>query len=64
MSKYDHCLVDLLYRQRGGELACDFPFIVSNHPDTKHHADFYGVPFQLITISKENKGQAEAQQLR
>jgi formyltetrahydrofolate deformylase len=64
VSKYDHCLVDLLYRQRGGELACDFPLIVSNHPDTKHHADFYGVPFRLIPISKENKTRAEAEQLR
>jgi formyltetrahydrofolate deformylase len=64
VSKYDHCLVDLLYRQRGGELACDFPLIVSNHPDTKHHADFYGVPFRLIPISKENKTRAEVEQLR
>jgi len=64
VSKYDHCLVDLLYRQRGGELACDFPLIVSNHPDTKHHADFYGVPFRLTPISKENKTRAEVEQLR
>jgi len=64
VSKYDHCLVDLLYRQRGGELACDFPLIVSNHPDTKHHADFYGVPFRLIPISKEIKTRAEVEQLR
>jgi len=64
VSKYDHCLVDLLYRQRGGELACDFPLIISNHPETKHHADFYGVPFQLIPINQESKAQAEAAQLR
>ena len=64
VSKYDHCLVDLLYRQRGGELACDFPLIVSNHTDTKHHADFYGVPFQFISVSKEDKTQAEAAQLQ
>ncbi len=63
VSKYDHCLVDLLYRQRNGELACDFPLIVSNHPDTKKHADFYGVPFHLIPVTKETKAQAEAQQL-
>jgi formyltetrahydrofolate deformylase len=56
--------VDLLYRQRGGELACDFSVILSNHPDTKHHADFYGVPFRLIPVNKENKSQAEAEQLR
>lgn len=63
VSKYDHCLVDLFYRQRNGELACDFPLIISNHPDTKRHADFYGVPFHHIPVSKENKPQAEAQQL-
>jgi formyltetrahydrofolate deformylase len=63
VSKYDHCLVDLLYRQRSGELACDFPLIISNHTDCKRHADFYGVPFQVIEVSKENKPQAEAQQL-
>jgi formyltetrahydrofolate deformylase len=53
VSRYDHCLVDLLYRQRGGELGCDFSLVISNHPDTKHHADFYGVPF-----SRENKAGA------
>jgi formyltetrahydrofolate deformylase len=63
VSKYDHCLVDLLYRQRNGELACDLPLIISNHPDAKHHADFYGVPYHVIPVSKENKPQAEAQQL-
>lgn len=63
VSKYDHCLVDLLYRQRDGELACDFPLIISNHPDTKGHADFYDVPFHLIPVTKENKTRAEAQQL-
>jgi formyltetrahydrofolate deformylase len=64
VSKYDHCLVDLLYRQRGGELACDLPLVVSNHADAKHHADFYRVPFRLVPISKENKALAEAEQLR
>ena len=64
VSKYDHCLVDLLYRQRSGELACDFPLIISNHPDAKRHADFYGLPFHLIPVTRENKSQAEAQQLQ
>ena len=63
VSKYDHCLVDLLYRQRNGELACDFPLMISNHPDAKVHADFYGVPFHLIPTTKDNKPRAEAQQL-
>jgi formyltetrahydrofolate deformylase len=64
VSKYDHCLVDLLYRQRSGELACDFPLIISNHPDAKRHADFYGLPFHLIPVTRENKTQAEEQQLK
>jgi formyltetrahydrofolate deformylase len=63
VSKYDHCLVDLLYRQRSGELACEFVLIVSNHPDNKKHADFYSVPFQLIPVTKENKADAEARQI-
>jgi formyltetrahydrofolate deformylase len=63
VSKYDHCLVDLLYRQRNGELHCDFSLMISNHADAKHHAEFYRVPYYEIPVSKENKPQAEAQQL-
>jgi len=59
VSKYDHCLVDLLYRQRNGELACDIPLIISNHPDAKRHADFHGVPYHLVPVNKENKPEAE-----
>lgn len=61
-SKYDHCLVDLLYRQRNGELACDFPLILSNHPDAQRHADFYGVPYHIFPITRETKGQVEQQE--
>ena len=63
VSKYDHCLVDLLYRHRNGELACDFPLMISNHPDAKHHADLCGVPFHIVPVTKENKSAAEAQQM-
>jgi formyltetrahydrofolate deformylase len=62
VSKYDHCLVDLLYRQRNGELACDFPLMISNHPDAKRHADFYGIPYHIISVTKENKPEAEKQE--
>ncbi len=62
-SKYDHCLVDLLYRQRNGELACEIPLILSNHSDAKRHADFYHIPFHVIPVTKENKPEAEQQQL-
>jgi formyltetrahydrofolate deformylase len=63
VSKYDHCLADLLYRHRSGELACDIPLIISNHPDVQPLADFYRVPLEVIEITKENKPQAEAREL-
>jgi formyltetrahydrofolate deformylase len=63
VSKYDHCLVDLLYRQRNGELACDFPLMISNHPDAKRHADFYHIPYHVIPVTKEDKSEAEAKQI-
>ncbi len=62
VSKYDHCLVDLLYRHQSGELACEIPLILSNHPDTQRLADFYGIPFHVIEVSRHNKAQAEARQ--
>ncbi len=59
VSKYDHCLVDLLYRHHSGELNCDIPLIISNHPDNQPIADFYKIPYQTVHVSKENKHQAE-----
>jgi formyltetrahydrofolate deformylase len=63
VSKHDHCLVDLLYRHRNGELACDIAVIVSNHPDARRHAEFYGIPYFAIPVTKENKPDAERQEL-
>ena len=60
VSKYDHCLVDLLYRQHSGELACDIPLIISNHPDNQAVADFYKIPYTVISVTRENKAEAEA----
>ena len=62
VSRYDHCLVDLLYRQRTGELACEIPLIVSNHDDARRHAEFYGIPYHLIPVTKTKKSDAEAAQ--
>jgi formyltetrahydrofolate deformylase len=59
VSKYDHCLADLLYRHRSGELTYKIPLIISNHPDNKPIADFYGVPFETIPVVKEQKQVAE-----
>src|ERR1700739_4001523 len=61
VSKYDHCLVDLLYRHQSGELACDIPLIISNHPDNKPIADFYKIPYAVVSVIKDSKTQAEAQ---
>jgi formyltetrahydrofolate deformylase len=63
VSKYDHCLVDLLYRHQSGELACDIPLIVSNHPDAKRWADFYQVPLHVVPVEGGNKAEAERRQL-
>src|SRR5258708_8744245 len=63
VSKYDHCLVDLLYRQRIGELACEIPLMISNHPDAKRQEDFYGIPYHMVPVTKENKAEAEGQEL-
>ena len=62
VSKHDHCLVDLLYRHRSGELACEIAIIVSNHGDARLHADFYGIPYCVIPVTKENKPEAERQE--
>ena len=59
VSKYDHCLVDLLYRHQSGELACDIPLIISNHPDNQAIADFYKIPYAIVSVTKENKQAAE-----
>lgn len=63
VSKYDHCLMDLLYRHQTGELPCDIPLIVSNHPDAERWASFYKVPFHLITVPAGGKVEAEKKQI-
>jgi formyltetrahydrofolate deformylase len=62
VSKYDHCLQDLLYRHQNGELQCDIPLIISNHPDNQRIADFYKVPYFVLPVTKENKREVEKQQ--
>jgi formyltetrahydrofolate deformylase len=59
VSKYDHCLVDLLYRHQSGELNCEIPLIISNHPDNQAIADFYRIPYEVVRVTKDNKLQAE-----
>lgn len=63
VSKYDHCLYDLLLRHRQGELEGDMALIVSNHSDLEPVARQFNVPFVLVPKTKETKQQAEAQEL-
>ena len=62
VSKFDHCLVDLLYRWRTGELNIEPVAIVSNHPrEAAIHIDIGEIPFHHIPVTKETKPEAEAQ---
>jgi len=63
VSKYDHCLVDLLYRHKIGELNCDIPLIISNHEDNRPVADFYQIPFAVVPVAKDDKSAAEQKQI-
>jgi formyltetrahydrofolate deformylase len=63
VSRYDHCLFDLLWRHRAGELPCDVPLVVSNHPDLEGVATQFGVPFRVFPITKETKPAQERSEL-
>jgi len=63
VSRYDHCLQDLLYRHQSGELQCEIPLIISNHADNQRIADFYRVPYFFLPVTKETKREVEQKQL-
>jgi formyltetrahydrofolate deformylase len=63
VSKYDHCLVDLLQRWRAGELPARIPLVVSNHPDLGDLVRSYGVPFEHIPVTAATKADAEGRLL-
>lgn len=59
VSKFDHCLVDLLYRKASGELPIDVPIVVSNHNDLRDAVLRAGLEFEHLPVTKENKPEAE-----
>jgi len=62
VSKWDHCLGDLLYRQRIGELPMDVVGIISNHPRAVLHTSLIGdMPFHYFPVTKDSKAAQEAQ---
>ena len=60
VSKTSHCLYDLVTRQREGDLVCEIPLIISNHPDLEPIANQFRIPFYHLPISAKTKGEQEA----
>jgi len=63
VSKQDHCLLDLLWRTRAGELPMEVPLVISNHPDLRSIAENFGARFEHVPVLAEHKPEAEARQL-
>jgi formyltetrahydrofolate deformylase len=63
VSKYDHCLYDLLLRHRAGDLPCDIPLVVSNHADLEPVARHFGIAFRVFPISPATKQAQEQAEL-
>ena len=64
VSKFDHCLNDLLYRWRTGELLVDIPAVVSNHEELRSEVEAHGIPFIHVPVTRDTKAAAEASILR
>ncbi len=60
VSKFPHCIHDLLARWSAGEWNVEIPLIISNHPDLEPLAEMYGIDYKLIRITKENRTEQEA----
>lgn len=64
VSKYEHCLYDILSQYQSGKLTCKIHFVLSNHEKLKDIAEQFKIPFYHIPILKKNTEKAEAQQLK
>jgi formyltetrahydrofolate deformylase len=64
VSKFGHCLNDLLFRSRIGALPVEIAAVVSNHPDFAELVDSYGIPFHHIRVTKDTKEEAEERLLQ
>ena len=62
VSKQGHCLQDLLLRHAEGELPCEIPLIISNHQTYRSTAEWFGIPFHHVPVTKEHKADSEAKQ--
>jgi formyltetrahydrofolate deformylase len=62
-SRYDHCLLDLLWRWRSGQLECELAGVISNHPDLEPAVSTFGVPYHHVPVTRETKPEAERRML-
>ncbi|WP_367111432.1 formyltetrahydrofolate deformylase [uncultured Psychrobacter sp.] len=60
VSKFDHALLDLLWRHQRGLLDCQITSVVSNHEDLRQAVENFGIPFHHVPVNKDNKAEAEA----
>lgn len=63
VSKYPHCMYDLLSRYQTGDLKVEIPVIISNHPDLEEDAKRFGIDFHCLPVNKENKAEQEIKQM-
>ncbi len=63
VSRHLHCLQDLLYRHKSGQLVCDIPLIISNHSDAKSLVKDFGIKFLEIPITEDNKKEQEEKEI-
>ena len=63
VSKANHCFHDLVLRWKAGDFPCDISLVISNHETLKSSAEWYGIPFEYVPVTKESKSEAEARQL-
>jgi formyltetrahydrofolate deformylase len=63
VSKFEHCLYDLLLRRRLGDIDCDVALIISNHPDLRPVAEQFQVPYHVFPITRENKLEQERKEI-
>jgi formyltetrahydrofolate deformylase len=55
VSSFDHCLADLLYRHRSGELHCDIICVIGSHTSVRGLTEFYGIPFRLLSDPQDKQ---------
>ena len=63
VSRYQHCLLDVLHSNQGRELAGEIALIISNHPDASSLASFYGIPFHCFPMTAADKARVEEREL-